>query len=163
MAEIIINNRNAHTKNKIPRSGLKIDLTPMVDLGFLLITFFIFTTTISENKVLNLVMPKDSADSTLIKKSGALILLPAGSDRFYYYYGGSKSIIGPVDMNRTQDILLEKRSKILQKDFFVIIKPLAEANYSQIVRILNEIKINDVVHYAIVNPDSGDLNNISAQ
>lgn len=72
MAEIISpNNRHkkaGRTKRRIQYS-VRIDLTPMVDLGFLLITFFIFTTTISEKNTMSLYMPKGSNDSMLVKNT----------------------------------------------------------------------------------------------
>ena len=48
-------------KNRVQKAQLKIDMTPMVDLGFLLITFFIFTTSMSEPAVTKLYMPADGA------------------------------------------------------------------------------------------------------
>lgn len=156
MADFIQNNRHAQSNKKKLRLGLRVDLTPMVDLGFLLITFFIFATAISERNVLKLVMPKDSKDSILIKKSGALILLPAGSDKFYFYYGDDPTMRGPKDIKATRHILLEKKRAVSQKDFFVIIKPMPDADYSQIVQILDEIKINDVTHYAFSGLDQSE-------
>ena len=137
MADFIQNNRHAQPNKKKLRPGLRVDLTPMVDLGFLLITFFIFATTISERNVLKLVMPKDSKDSTLIKKSGALVLLPAGLGKFYFYYGDDPTMRGPQDIKSTRQILLKKKRTVSQKDFFVIIKPTPDADYSQIVQILD--------------------------
>ena len=60
MAQIQLNQTGSKTK---PTHNLKIDMTPMVDLGFLLITFFIFTSAISESKGLNLYMPKDGPNT----------------------------------------------------------------------------------------------------
>ena len=156
MADFIQNDRHAQTNKKKLRLGLRVDLTPMVDLGFLLITFFIFATTISEKSVIKLVMPKDSKDSTLIKKSGALVLLPAGSGKIYFYYGDDPTLRGPKDIRAIRHILLEKKSTVYQKDFFVIIKPTPDADYSQIVQILNEMNINDVNHYALSDLDQSE-------
>ena len=73
------------------KANLKIDMTPMVDLGFLLISFFIFTTEISKPRVTNLYMPK-GVDSTRIAESKSLtILLSDDDDNIFYYNGDMKN------------------------------------------------------------------------
>ena len=59
---------------RIKKVNLKIDMTPMVDLGFLLIAFFSFTTEISKPSITSLYMPKDG-DSTKISESRSLTIL----------------------------------------------------------------------------------------
>jgi biopolymer transport protein ExbD len=65
-------------------------MTPMVDLGFLLITFFVFTATMSSPTTLDLNMPKDVDDplkKTEVKESAVLTIL-LGKDNHVYYYEG---------------------------------------------------------------------------
>ncbi len=75
---------------KAKRMSTRVDMTPMVDLGFLLITFFIFTATMSSPTTMDLNMPKDTEkqeEETKVKQSGALTIM-LGKDNNVYYYEG---------------------------------------------------------------------------
>ncbi len=60
---------------KYMHRNIRVDLTPMVDLGFLLITFFILTTSLEEQKEMKLFLPKDSPDKTLVEASTTLTFI----------------------------------------------------------------------------------------
>ncbi len=77
---------------KAKKLSTRIDLTPMVDLGFLLITFFIFTTTMSKPKTMEINMPVDKKDikedeKNKVKDYTAMTVLLSKEHRVYYYIG----------------------------------------------------------------------------
>ena len=115
MAEIAQGGGGGHQKGGKVRSkkmSTRIDFTPMVDLGFLLITFFMLTTTLAKPQILALVMPEKDIkkeDIEPVKESKVLTLLlssqknPDGgvTDKVYWYEGldlekmdSTKSAIG---------------------------------------------------------------------
>src|ERR1041384_5290476 len=75
---------------KAKKLSTRVDMTPMVDLGFLLITFFIFTATLSTPSTMDLNMPKDTdkeEEQTKAKQSGALTVMLGKNINVYYYEG----------------------------------------------------------------------------
>src|SRR5687767_15370030 len=91
MAEMDTSSGGGHHKKgpgvkKSKKLSTRVDLTPMVDLGFLLITFFIFTTTMSEATAMKIYLPADSKDTSKVKESGALTLLL--TDKLVFHYEG---------------------------------------------------------------------------
>ena len=140
---------------KSKKQSTKVDLTPMVDLGFLLITFFIFTTTMSQPTSMNLNMPKDSQteqDDTKVKESGSLTLMLGKGNIIYYYYGSNPATMQTTGYKDVRNIILEKKRKTPADDLFIIIKPDKDASYKNAVDVLDEMNINDISKYAMVDP-----------
>ena len=141
----------------------RVDLTPMVDLGFLLITFFIFTISMSEPTAMNLSMPKDTNDTKLdtkVKESGSLTLMLGKENVIYYYFGSDPSTMQTTTYKDVRDIILKKKKTTPAEDFFVIIKPDKDASYRNAVDVLDEMTINDVSRYAMVDPTADEYDKI---
>src|SRR6218665_854683 len=104
---------------KAKKLSTRVDMTPMVDLGFLLITFFIFTATMSSPTTTDLNMPKDTDDQekdTKVKQSGALTVL-LGKDNAVYYYEGE---LEPTGANFKATDFVGIRNEIIRKKKAVI-------------------------------------------
>ena len=160
MAEMDTSGGGSHKKGPGVKKGKKlstrVDLTPMVDLGFLLITFFIFTTTMSQPTAMRLFLPKDTdkpEEQNKVKASGALTLLLGKNDRVYYYEGEltpDGSNFKSASFKEIRDVIINKKKSTDPKDFVVVIKPDAESTYKNAVDVLDEMTINDVKRYAMV-------------
>ena len=155
MAEIMSSNnsRDGRVGKRSKKKSTRVDLTPMVDLGFLLITFFIFTTTLSSKMALDLNMPHEG-DNMPVKNSGALTILLGKNDNVYYYEGNllpDASNFRASSFKNIRDVLIAKKKSVAAKAMFVIIKPSDGSNYKNLVEILDELDINVIKHYALDN------------
>ncbi|MDO6433248.1 biopolymer transporter ExbD [Flavitalea sp. BT771] len=158
MAEMDTSSGGGHKKGPGVKKGKKlstrVDLTPMVDLGFLLITFFIFTTTMSSPTAMKLNLPKDTDkpdEQNKLKESAALTVMPSKANYIYYYEGLDPSKLQQSDWKKIRDVILDKKRRTDPKDFMVIIKPTQDATYKNTVDMLDEMKIDDVKRYALVD------------
>jgi biopolymer transport protein ExbD len=128
----------------------------MVDLGFLLITFFVFTTTMSEPSAMQLNMPADGGEETPVKESGSLTIIPVSNNRIFYFHGLiAEGINNPTasgyatysyadgigQVIRDKKNALNRSATLSDKDLVVIVKPMDEANYQNVVDILDETPI----------------------
>lgn len=173
MAEINSNAGHGRHKGGPRRSkklSTKVDLTPMVDLGFLLITFFVFTTSMSKAKTMDLIMPAGKSPTTPTGKSTALTVIPVAGNRIFYYHGeldaamkgnlygitNFSTVNGLRDIIKIKQSELGKNPKFTKDDLMLIIKPSPEASYDNVVNILDETLINALKHYAIVDLETAD-------
>lgn len=165
MAEMDTSSGGGHKKGPGVKKGKKlstrVDLTPMVDLGFLLITFFIFTTTMSQPTAMKLNLPKDAdeTEQNKAKESGALTLL-LGNDNNIFYYEGILAADGAnfksTNFKEIRSVILDKKKRTDDKDFVVVIKATRESTYRNVVDILDEMSINVVKRYALVDISEGE-------
>lgn len=91
MAEVQQSGGGEEKKGKPKKQTLRVDFTPMVDMNMLLITFFMFCTTLSKPQIMNIAMPSDEKltkeDEVKVKESKAVTLLLGEDNKVYYYEG----------------------------------------------------------------------------
>ena len=161
MAEMDTSGGGGHKKGPGVKKGKKlstrVDLTPMVDLGFLLITFFIFTTTMSQPTAMKLFLPKDAdkpEDQNKAKESGVITIL-LGKDNNVFYYEGqltpNASNFKSSTFKEIRTVLIDKKRNTPETDLVVILKPSSQCTYKNVVDILDEMSINVLKRYALVD------------
>jgi biopolymer transport protein ExbD len=170
-------NKSSYTRKRKVLST-KVDMTPMVDLGFLLITFFIFTATLNNPTALKLFMPADDKglSPTNIKESGAMTVIIGSENSLFYYTGklnpDNQNIL-KADFTSIRNLIINKKKEVmdkhvhdidcdainkksknysecLDKDLVIVIKPGQKSNYKSVIDLLDEMTINDVKRFAIV-------------
>jgi biopolymer transport protein ExbD len=163
MAEMDTSSGGGHKKGpgvkKSKKLSTRVDLTPMVDLGFLLITFFVFTTTMSKPTAMNMNEPKDDPDQQLkVKNSGAMTILLGKADQVYYYMGeltaeGASQQFKSSTFKDIRQVILDKKKATPIGDLMYIIKADKESTFQNAIDILDEMSINLVPpgHYAEVD------------
>lgn len=150
---------------RMKKANPKIDMTPLVDLGFLLISFFIFTTEISRPAITNLYVPKDD-DPTPIPESKSLTILLANKNNIFYYNGDMTKAIKNKQVFQTSynesdgvgDVIRQKQNELLKrnldkKELIILIKPGITSTYKNVVDALDEMLINGVTRYIVTNPE----------
>jgi biopolymer transport protein ExbD len=161
-------------KSKTKLHAVKIDMTPMVDLGFLLITFFIFTTSLTQPTVTKLNMPNANIGVMKVYKK-ALFTAVLDKDKVFVYEGEFKEAVAfnaikQTDYNVSAGLgnAIRQKQKALQPeglkdDLMVLIKPLPSASYQDVINALDEMKINGVSRYGIVDASPVERDYISVK
>lgn len=156
-------------KVRSKKQNSKVDLTAMVDLAFLLITFFMLTTSLSKPQSMDLSLPDKSpedkpVDDTKVDENRTMTVMLGGDNKLVYYMGLlATPKVGPKDVAYGKDgirreLLKEKKNVLAYsaakgkpgQGIIVIIKPTKKSNYRNLVDILDEMAISGVDTYAIV-------------
>lgn len=143
-------------------------MTPLADLGFLLITFFMFTTTFSKPNVMGLNMPPKNIDKPidppLVKNENTLTLI-LGKDDKVFWHQLDKSLLTLDKISETnysreglREIIKTAKSNAPDKELFtIIIKPTDDATYENVVNTLDEMEITESTKYGIVDIPTWEL------
>jgi biopolymer transport protein ExbD len=125
MAEIAQDSKGKGGKGKPKKLSTRVDFTPMVDLGFLLITFFMLATTLSKPQTMEIAMPsKDKVteeEQTKVKASRAVTIVLDKNDAVYYYEGTREKDIDPV-LNKTDFSPSGIRKFLIKKNYDIMVK-----------------------------------------
>lgn len=153
------NKKIESTKAAVCKKSTMVDLTPMVDLGFLLITFFVFTTTMATQTVMKVDMPIDKGDIRDDVCESCVLTVLLDKDNNIKYYEGA--VENNPDVKQTgyapgeiRAVLMTKMYKVesirgKREAFILIIKPSAASSFKNFVDITDEAAICNIKRYYI--------------
>jgi biopolymer transport protein ExbD len=148
-------------KVRSKKQSTRVDLTAMVDLAFLLVTFFMLTTTLNKPKAMDLAMPsKEKPKEQLpVKASQTLTVLLGSNNKLEWFVGTpdeplSAPTVDNYGKNGIRKVFLEQGAKIKQqfpKGMIVLVKPSEKSIYKNVVDVLDELAITKIDIFAIVD------------
>lgn len=126
------------------RVGVRIDMTPMVDVAFLLLIFFMVTTVFRTPQALEINLPPDKDVQVEVAESKVLSIRVLPDDRVYFKRGtdpwarsnfdGLKKVFGTFKGN---------------KDLVVVIKIDRECKFSGMVDIIDELDLANLTRFSL--------------
>jgi biopolymer transport protein ExbD len=153
--------RRGSSRKAIPR----VDLTAMVDLAFLLITFFMLTTVLNKAKWMPIAMPVPAPAGPDPETRTMSICLGKNNQAIWYIGMPEKPLTVPKQIGYGDELskaIFDNESAIFKKQhkgMYVIIKPGDHSRYDNLVETLDNMNIFKVPSYAIakVTPQDADL------
>lgn len=165
MAEVQVQEKGGKGgKVRSKKNNPRVDMTPMVDLNFLLLMFFMFTSTFSKPNVMDLGLPGKPKPNdpvppiTEIKLPNSISLLLGKDNRVFWHQqdqaglNDQTMIETSLDREGIREIIKKAKAGAIDKDkFTVIIKPTDDAVYKNFVDILDEMAITKSERYGVTD------------
>jgi len=154
MAEVDVKQsrgKEKHSKKKRRRVGVRIDMTPMVDIAFLLLTFFMLTTTMNKPQAMEINLPPGDANVE-VPQSNLLTLRVSENGTIYWNIGLDKP--EKVTLVELRKILKEKNAS--NPKLITLIKVDRKGKYVMMVNIMDELNVADITRFSLATFDDKD-------
>lgn len=134
--------KKGHAKKRL---SVRIDMTPMVDVAFLLLTFFMLTTVFSKPQTMEINLPPDSKVQIEVAESNLLTLRIASDGTIFWNMGSD-----PLNKTTFKEIrnLLQERSRSNPK-LITLVKVDRDGKYSMMVDIMDELNLANITRFTL--------------
>jgi biopolymer transport protein ExbD len=163
MAELNLSTGKSGGKHAVKKMPVRVDLTAMVDLAFLLITFFMITTTLQKPKAMPVVMPVPGPEGPVPETRTMSLCLGKNNQLVWYMGIPGKPLTLPKQigygraLNTTITEMAKQIFKSSGKGIIVVVKPSDHSIYANLVETLDDLRITNVPTYAIAKILPGDV------
>ncbi len=150
------------------KASTRIDMTPMVDLGFLLITFFVLVTTFNKPSAMDLNLPakdeNEEKDKPEIKGSKVVQFILGPENKLYHFRGVDNIEVDSIDFSTSKnvrDVITAREKEVIgqwgsRDSMLLFIKPMYESKYRNMVDMLDEVNIAQIKRFALVDFSEAD-------
>lgn len=146
---------------KASRRSINVDMNPMVDLAFLLLTFFMLATTFSKPQAMELLVPakpdEEAAERETPVKESKTLSLVLREDKVVWYRGITDPVTAELPYENGPLLALLGSHNAEIDGLVVLVKPLPESNAANLVTVLDALNVSNVQRYALAEPSAFDL------
>lgn len=127
-------------RKKKKRLGFHLDLTPLVDITFLLLTFFMFTTTMLKPQIMEMRIPPEIFAEVEVRASELLTILLRDDGKTFYYLGLDEP--KPIEINKIKELAYVENLKPNVKNKLITVFKISEnAKFDYVIKVLDELNI----------------------
>lgn len=134
-----------HKKKKAKRVGIRIDMTPLVDVAFLLLTFFMLTSVFSRPQTMELNLPPDQETKVEVAESNLLTLKVMGDGNIWWSKGSEAPTM--ITFSGLRPLLLEQNRS--NPKLITLVKVDREGKYTQMVDVMDELNLANVTRFSL--------------
>jgi biopolymer transport protein ExbD len=160
MAEVQHNTASKGSGSRQRKRSTRIDMTAMVDVAFLLLTFFILTTTLAAPRALEVIKPTDEA-SAPVQCSKVLEIFPGQDGQVHWYAGCDRTTVSTTDFSEQGIRRIIREHLAAQPMLVITVKPTPASKFANMVDILDEMKITGAPRYALAPLATEDIEMLS--
>ncbi len=132
-------------KHAKKRQGVRVDMTPMVDVAFLLLTFFMLTTVMRKQQTLEINLPPNNETKVDIAESNLLTILVNQDDSVFYSTGTEKP--QPIVFNSLENYLLKQAAQ--NSKLVILLKFDRKSKYHMMVDVIDKLNLAKLQRFSI--------------
>ncbi len=126
------------------RLNIRIDMTPMVDVAFLLLTFFMLTTVFSKPQTMEINLPPDETKIEVAESNLLTLRIDASGTIFWNTGTEIPKKVAFADLRR----MMSDRSRANPK-LITLIKVDREGTYNMMVNVMDELNLADITRFSL--------------
>jgi biopolymer transport protein ExbD len=137
--------RKGKKRRKGRRLGIRIDMTPLVDVAFLLLTFFMFTTSMSRPQTMEINLPPDKEVKVEVAETGLLTLRINAKGEVFWNYG----ITSPKRLPAEERLKFLREQQQTNPKLVALVKVDRTGKFSYLVNMIDELNVAGIQRFSI--------------